>query len=156
MSKRTMPIVALAAALAVAAPVAYASVSSQARPAVTSFTLYSHQSKLSLVDVDGNRKPSPGDLAISTYIDYDHQGGQVIGTGTAVCTVVRLSSLLLECTSSDALRDGDLFEACTQTTSLVCTVTGGTGAYRFSHGEALAKADRHGKNLLTTFTLTGA
>jgi hypothetical protein len=152
MSRRTVVVLVAVAA----ATFAYAASAAHTRATSSSLTIYSHATKLSLVDVDGDKAPSPGDQAITTFVDYTRQGGSVLGSGTAVCTLVSRPSLL-ECTGSDAVPGGRVFEACTIAKSMVCTVTGGTGAYRFMKGEAVAKPlDKEGKNLLVTFSLSGS
>src|SRR4051794_32164952 len=153
MPRRRILAAAVALTAAAAAPFAYAAAGSHSRTGVSTLTLYSHATKTALVDTDGNKKPSPGDMAITTYVDYDHKGGTVLGSGTAVCVVVSLPSLL-ECNGSHALPGGRLFESCTSTKTLSCTVTGGTGAYRYVHGEAVAK--QAGKDVFVTFSLDGA
>jgi hypothetical protein len=114
-------------------------------------TVFSKQTSNALVDVDGSKSPTPGDLAVTTWDNFTRQGGAKIGRGTSVCTLVKAPALF-SCVGSDILAGGSFMEQCTIVTSVSCAIVGGTGAYAGARGVIAAKPlDANGTKLIVTF-----
>jgi hypothetical protein len=153
----------VAVGLAVAVPLAVTSLGAASRPggrAKTTVKVYAEQTSNALVDVDGDRKASAGDMAVTAYNDYTRRGGRKLGIGTAVCTLVDPAAGVTSCVASDSLPGGTVMEQCTLKTSdpsIRCAIVGGTRRYRNARGEVIGQPlDPQASKLVVRFTLIGA
>jgi hypothetical protein len=149
MRKLMIGITATAACLVAVATASTGAASRGVSPSTV--TVFSKQTANSLVDADGSKSPTPGDLAVTTWDNYTGQGGKKIGTGTSVCTLVKAPAMF-SCVGSDTLLGGNFMEQCTIVGPVSCAIVGGTGTYAGWHGVIDARPlDAKGTKLVVTF-----
>jgi hypothetical protein len=129
----------LVVALAVTFAVAYSAVglASSSHKVGHTLKVFSVETAVTEVDVDGDGAFSVGDEVIGQAKDYNRAGGTQIGTGSFVCVAIDVAAGDFDCQGSDILQGGEIREAGVShgTDPIRWAITGGTGAYLGAGGQ---------------------
>ena len=153
----TVPaIAALALATAVATSAAAAS---KQRPRTTTIRTLQLTTAFTPVDVDGNGKPSIGDVLVFRTVHLNPKTRARMGHGDAVCTQITTGRApVYDCQGSDTFLGGEIREAgsAAGAAGVRWAIIGGSGVYRGARGEYTAHfVDAKLTRARTTFTILG-
>lgn len=138
--KRTATCLAAVAALGVA--VAIPAISQSQSPGERTITLNARTTSVKLANQ--NLRPRGGDVLVSANV-LRTKGGARAGAGDLSCVITRparnFGRSLYQCTGTDRLRDGSISFSLVGRLGvdrvITAAVTGGTGAYAGTRGEAV-------------------
>jgi allene oxide cyclase len=105
-------------------------------------TVIEHADTDTVVDTDGDKKDSRGDMLVFRNELYDSSDAEVVGTSNGSCVRTDPDQKMWECTWTNALPDGSIvvqgpFSDDAEESTL--TITGGTGKYASATGEMVVK-----------------
>jgi hypothetical protein len=92
---------------------------------------------ITLVDANGDEKPSRGDYEVATSVYVHPKSGKPLGRGSVVCTQIDAAGLRYQCQGAAHFAGGDIVTAGlfpVTAKSFALAIVGGTGVYAGSRG----------------------